>query len=114
MRLAWRTCVASVLVGYLTGTAAAQTPAPATWSDVRDRFRATNPTLQAGQIGIDEAKATEITAFLRPNPQWSLAFDQIGNTAAGNNAFSASNVYTTFNYLFERQHKRELRRDSAQ
>src|SRR5262249_47216705 len=110
-----RTCVASVLVGYLPGSVGAQTPqTAATWSDVRDRFRATNPTLQAGQISIDEAKATEITAFLRPNPQWSLAFDQIGNTAAGNNAFSASNVYTTFNYLFERQQKRELRRDSAQ
>jgi cobalt-zinc-cadmium efflux system outer membrane protein len=115
MRLAWRTCVVSVLVGCLTGSAGAQTPpTAATWSDIRDRFRATNPTLQAGQIGIDEAKAAEITAFLRPNPQWSLALDQVGNTPAGNSAFSASNVYTAFSYLFERQQKRELRRDSAQ
>ncbi len=94
--------------------AAAQTsPTALTWSDIRDRFRATNPTLQAGQIGIDESKAAEITAFLRPNPQWSLTLDQVGHTEEGN-LFSASNLTTAVSYLHERQEKRELRRDSAQ
>jgi len=94
--------------------AVAQTPLTAlTWSEIRDRFRATNPTLQAGVIGIDESKAAEITAYLRPNPQWSLTLDQVGNTEEGN-LFSASNLYTTFSYLHERQQKRELRRDSAE
>jgi cobalt-zinc-cadmium efflux system outer membrane protein len=114
MRLVRRTCLGCVLVGLWAAQAVAQTPAaPLTWSEVRDRFRATNPTLQAGQIGIEESKAAEITAFLRPNPQWSLTLDQVGNTEAGN-AFSASNLYTAFNFLYERQDKRELRRDSAQ
>ncbi len=114
MRHVWRTYVGCVLVNCVAGGAAAQPPQSAlTWSDIRDWFRATNPTLQAGQIGIDESKAAEITAYLRPNPLWSLTLDQVGNTEGGN-AFSASNLFTTFSYLRERQHKRELRRDSAE
>jgi len=114
MRLVRRTCFGCVLVGVTAARVFAQTPQTAlTWSEIRDRFRATNPTLQAGQIGIEESKAAEITAFLRPNPQWSLTLDQVGHTEEGN-LFSASNVYTAFTYLHERQHKRELRHDSAQ
>jgi len=84
-----------------------------TWQQIRDRFESTNPTLRAGRIGIEESKATEITAFLRPNPQQSLIIDQIGNTASGS-IFSASTATTAFTYLHERQRKRELRRESAQ
>jgi outer membrane protein, heavy metal efflux system len=114
MRLVWRTCFGCVFLGCLAIRVAAQTPQTAlTWPQIRDRFRTTNPTLQAGQIGIDESKASEITAFLRPNPQWSLTLDQVGNTDEGS-LFSAANVYTGFSYLHERQRKRELRRDSAQ
>src|SRR6202040_2183138 len=46
-----------------------------TWQEVRDKFEAANPTLRAGQIGVDESKAQEITAFLRPNPNFTLATD---------------------------------------
>ena len=114
MRLAWRSCVGCVLAGCVTAGAAAQTVrAPLTWPEIRDRFRTTNPTLLAGQIAIDESKTAETTAFLRPNPQWSLTLDQIGNTDTGN-LFSASTLSTTFSYLHERDHKRELRRDSAE
>jgi len=35
-----------------------------TWQEIRDKFEAANPTLRAGQIGIDESRAQEITAFL--------------------------------------------------
>jgi cobalt-zinc-cadmium efflux system outer membrane protein len=84
-----------------------------TWQEVRDKFEAANPTLRAGQIGIDESKASEITAYLRPNPQASLTLDQVGNTAFGS-AFSGSTLITTVSYLHERRHKRELRRESAQ
>jgi cobalt-zinc-cadmium efflux system outer membrane protein len=84
-----------------------------TWSAVRDRFRATNPTLAAGQLGIFESKASEVTAFLRPNPQFSMTFDQIGHTDYGN-AFSASTLIADVSYLHERDHKRELRLESAQ
>ncbi len=84
-----------------------------TWQEVRDRFEASNPSLRAGQIGIDESKAMEITAYMRPNPQLSLTLDQVGHTTQGS-PFSASNLLTSFSYLHERQRKRELRRESAQ
>jgi len=77
------------------------------------RLQAVNPVLQAGLIGVDESKATEITAFLRPNPTWSLTLDQVGNTDSGN-LFSASTLIGTASYLHEREGKRELRRDSAE
>jgi outer membrane protein, heavy metal efflux system len=113
MRLVWRSCIGCVIAGALAVEVYAQSPL--TWPEIRDRFRATNPTLQAGQIGIDESKAAEITAYLRPNPQWSLTYDQIGHTIGdGTNPLSASNLTTAFSYLHEREHKRELRRDSAQ
>ena len=111
MRLVWRAGVGCVLVTSIAATAAAQTVL--TWLDVRARLQATNPTLLAGQIGIDESRATETTAYLRPNPLFSITLDQVGNTESGN-IFSASTLSTAVSYLHERQHKRELRRDSAQ
>lgn len=110
MRLSWRTCVGLCWSLCIATAAAAQ--APLTWADVRDRFRATNPAVQAARINVDESKAAEVTAFLRPNPQGSLTFDQIGDTASGN-ILSATNLLTTVSYLHEREGKRELRRDSA-
>src|ERR1700733_3365232 len=47
-----------------------------TWEKVRERFEANNPTLLAGRLNIDEAKADEIAANLRPNPQLSIVLDQ--------------------------------------
>jgi cobalt-zinc-cadmium efflux system outer membrane protein len=88
-----------------------------TWPEVQAKFEAANPTLQADQLSVDELKATEITAFLRPNPQCSLTVDQIGNTISSpdnqTNIFSASTLTGNCSYLRERQHKRELRRDTA-
>lgn len=89
---------------------------PLTWQEVRDKFEAANPTLRAGQIGIDESRAQEITAYLRPNPNLAILEDQIdpfpGGPAHGPFAFLLSSA--TVSYLHERQHKRELRRESAQ
>ncbi|HWZ42676.1 MAG TPA: TolC family protein [Candidatus Saccharimonadales bacterium] len=96
----------------------AQPPAqkPLTWPEVRDKFEAANPTLRAGQIGIDESKAQEITAYLRPNPSFSLLTD--GTQAAPFQGvwrpLSGTLLTPNFSYLHERQHKRELRRESAQ
>jgi hypothetical protein len=33
-----------------------------TWQEVHDKFEAANPTLRAGQIGVDESRAQEIAA----------------------------------------------------
>jgi cobalt-zinc-cadmium efflux system outer membrane protein len=84
-----------------------------TWDEVRTKFEANNPTLGAGKLNIDESKANEITAYLRPNPQLSVNVDQIGHTTEGS-AFSATTLTTAVNYLHERRHKRELRLESAE
>jgi cobalt-zinc-cadmium efflux system outer membrane protein len=87
-----------------------------TWQEVRDKFEATNPTLRALAIGIDENKAQEITAYLRPNPDFTLATDgtQIAPYQGVWRPFSGTQVSTAGSYLHERQHKRELRRESAE
>ncbi len=87
-----------------------------TWQEIRDKFEATNPTLQALKIGIDENKAQEITAYLRPNPDFTLATDgtQIAPYQGVWRPFAGTQVSTTGSYLHERRHKRELRLESAQ
>jgi cobalt-zinc-cadmium efflux system outer membrane protein len=94
-----------------------------TWQQVRDKFEAANPTLLAAKIGIDESKADEITAYLRPNPDMTAGIDQInffslqptpsGGTD-GYRPFAFAFPSASLSYLHERQHKRELRRESAQ
>ena len=87
-----------------------------TWQQVRDRFHASNPTLRAGQIGIEEFRAQEITAYLRPNPNLSLVADQIDPFSSGppHGPFAYFLTIGSGSYLVERQHKRELRLESAQ
>ena len=86
-----------------------------TWQEIRDKFEAANPSLRAGQIGVEESRANEVTANLRPNPSLSLLADQIdpfpGGPGHGSFAFLLPSA--TLTYLHERQHKRELRLDSA-
>jgi len=41
-----------------------------TWEQIRDKFLATNPTLLAQGQSIESSRASEITAGLRPNPQF--------------------------------------------
>ena len=48
-----------------------------TWEQIQQKFESTNPTLKAAQMNIDESRANEITADLRPNPDISGTFDQI-------------------------------------
>lgn len=89
-----------------------------TWQELRDEFEKTNPTLRAARIGIEESQAQEVTAYLRPNPDFTATLDQI-------NPFTANpvNKYSPFaealplvsaGYLHERRHKRELRLESSQ
>jgi cobalt-zinc-cadmium efflux system outer membrane protein len=85
-----------------------------TWSQIRTRFEATNPTLRAGRVGLDESRAAEITAYLRPNPQVSVTSDQFALVGDATDPFQNVSTVASFSYLRERQHKRELRRDSAQ
>ncbi len=86
-----------------------------TWQEVRDKFEAGNPTLRALQIGIDESKAQEITAYLRPNPDLTMGLDQIDPFSTNPyRPFAFTFPLASSSYLHERQHKRELRRESAE
>ena len=102
------------LAGLLASTLRAQRAF--TWQELRDRLAATNPTLQAGQINIDESRATEVTAYLRPNPNFSLSADGIQVAPHSGVWRPLGGVVETpgFSYLHEREGKRELRRDNAQ
>src|ERR1700676_732304 len=66
-----------LLLVLLAGRAGAQAPKALTWDEVRARFAANNPTLQAGKLTIDESRANETTAYLRPNPNFTALLDQI-------------------------------------
>ena len=98
-------------------------PSPAlTWDQVKARFEAANPALQADALGVDEMKAAEITAFLRPNPTASFTMDQLypfgshyDPNIPGTRNRPLSNALTTgsVSYLYERERKRQLRLESA-
>ena len=85
------------------------------WEQVKARFETANPILRAGQLSIAESKTLETTAFLRPNPNMTVSADQF-DPFSGNpyRPFGSMMPYVAFDYLHERQHKRELRLDSAQ
>jgi outer membrane protein, heavy metal efflux system len=100
----------------LVGAAASASAQPTlTWEQVRLRFEQNNPTLLAGKLSIDESKAQEITAFLRPNPTFTLLAD--GTQIAPNKGIWRPLAGTfespSLSYLHERQRKRELRLESA-
>src|SRR5271156_1265568 len=60
-----------------------------TWEQIKSKFETANPTLQADEINVQEMKAGEITAYLRPNPLCrrmglkSLAIREFGNQQPG-------------------------------
>jgi cobalt-zinc-cadmium efflux system outer membrane protein len=106
----------------IAAMAAAQSPpAPAgapvrawTWEQIRSQLDVSNPTLLADKISIDESKAQEITAFLRPNPTFTMSVD--GTQVAPENGvwrpFAGTFETPSLSYEHERRHKRELRRES--
>ena len=65
MQRIWRgLCFGVLLTAVFAESGSAQRAL--TWQEVRDKFEATNPTLKAGQIGVEEARAQEITV---PTPK---------------------------------------------
>jgi len=89
--------------------------APLSWDQVKSRFESTNPALKADALNVDEMRAEEITAYLRPNPQFTLSTDgtQIVPHDGSWAPFKGTDVVPTLSYLHEREHKRELRLESA-
>src|SRR5579875_2994188 len=82
-----------------------------TWQEAQQEFKVNNPQLLAGQVTIDESRADEITAYLRPNPDFTVSTDgtQIAKHDGIFRPFSGTFVSPEISYLHERQHKRELR-----
>lgn len=113
---AWLRAAASCAC-LLAAAAHAQVSASAlTWDQVKAKFEADNPTLKADQSNVDEMRAEEITAALRPNPQFGLTADgtQIAPNKGVWQPLAGTFVVPSISYLHERDHKRELRVKSAQ
>lgn len=110
----WWILYPALLVACLPRTAYGQQQA-FTWEQIRDRFEAANPTLLADKLNIDESRAQEITAYLRPNPTFGLTFDgtQIAPEKGLWRPFAGTFESPEISYLHERRHKRELRLESA-
>lgn len=97
----------------LAGSVRAQTAL--TWEQIVAKFKASNPTLHAAQLNIDESRDAEITAYLRPNPEFSLTADgfQVARNQSVWRPLSGVEESPGISYLHERQHKRELRLEGA-
>ena len=117
----------SSMLAILLGTVSlraqtpAQVPAPAlsqkwTWDQVKEHFELSNTTLMANKLNIDELKAEEITAHLRPNPDFTLSADgtQIAPSHGVWQPFAGTFVSPAVSHLFERRNKRNLRYQAAQ
>lgn len=101
------------IAGFLPVPAVAQTVF--TWEQVKEKFASSNPTLKAARANIDESRAAEITAYLRPNPDFSLSADgtQLTPYLGVYRPFAGTQISPAISYLHEREQKRELRRDQA-
>ena len=113
LRQPWARWTSALLLGFSLPAAAQQS---LTWDQVKARFEAANPTLLADQANVQEMKAEEVTADLRPNPQFSLSQDgtQIAPHDGVWQPLRGTFIVPTVSYLHEREHKRELRLESAQ
>ena len=86
-----------------------------TWDQIKEQFQLNNTTLLASKLNIDELKAQEITAHLRPNPDFTLTADgtQISPSHGVWQPFAGTFVSPGVSYLFERRNKRGLRYEAA-
>jgi cobalt-zinc-cadmium efflux system outer membrane protein len=106
---------APLIHGVAVNCAYAQQVQTYTWQQLRDKFEQSNPTLKASRLNIDESREQEITAYLRPNPELTIATDgtQLAPSDGVYKPFSSTQIGPSISYLHERAHKRELRLDQA-
>jgi cobalt-zinc-cadmium efflux system outer membrane protein len=108
----WPIVNAIIIASLLTPNLSAQTAFR--WQQIKENFEAANPTLKAARLNIDESRAAEITAYLRPNPDFTGTLNQIDPFTA--NPYRPLTIllpYGSLRYLYERQHRRELRLENA-
>jgi cobalt-zinc-cadmium efflux system outer membrane protein len=87
-----------------------------TWEQAKREMEAANPTLRAAQIEVQQSRADEITAYLRPNPDLTVSVDQFNPVSSADYPYrplADTEPFLSTSYLIERRHKRNLRRDSA-
>jgi outer membrane protein, heavy metal efflux system len=108
--------ICGLSLASLAGSPPACAQQALTWDQVKAKFESDNPAMKADADNVDEMKAEEITAFLRPNPQFTLLADgtQIAPHDGVWTPFKGTFEQPNVSYLHERDHKRELRLESAQ
>ena len=86
-----------------------------TWDQAKAKFETANPALKADALSVDEMHAEEITAYLRPNPQFtgSTEATQIAPHGGVWQPLKGTDFVSSLSYLHERERKRELRLESA-
>ena len=106
----------AVLLGLNLAGSSASAQNSYTWQEIKDKFEASNPALKADANNVQEMKAEEVTAYLRPNPGFTFSTDgtQVAPYQGVWKPTTGTQVSPNFSYLHERQHKRELRLESAQ
>lgn len=106
---------ASVYAQTLSQSPPIWPPQVLSWDQVKEHFESNNTTLMAGKLNIDELKAQEITAHLRPNPDLTVSADgtQIAPSHGIWQPFAGTFVSPGVSYLFERRNKRNLRYQAA-
>ena len=109
---------AVVCLALLANPGNAQSPptgAALNWEQIKARFEAANPALKADALGVDESRAGEITAHLRPNPQFTASADGLQLTPNHGvwQPLNGVQTQTNLSYLHERERKRELRTEAA-
>jgi len=127
----WKLLAVAVALGtasLLAQTAPQTAPQPAapatprvltgdvwTWDTVKNNFELNNIAMLASHLNIDELKADEITAHLRPNPDFTLSADgtQIYPSHGVWQPFAGTFISPGVSYLFERRGKRGLRYEAA-
>jgi cobalt-zinc-cadmium efflux system outer membrane protein len=116
-RWMWLAVLGTAAAVQAQQSSTSQTPAPTiwTWDVVKSNFELNNTTLIAAKLNIDELKAEEITANLRPNPDFTLTADgtQITPSHGVWQPFAGTFVSPAVSQLFERRHKRGLRYEAA-
>lgn len=109
------TCSSALLCLLLASGFSAAAQQSLTWDEIKLKFEAANPTLKADAVNVQEMQAQEITAYLRPNPGLTLSSDgtQIAPYKGVWQPLTGTQYQANFSYLHERDHKRELRLESA-
>ncbi len=107
--------IGSFVLGIALLVSSASAQQAFTWDQVKAKFEMVNPVLKADAANVEEMKAEEITAFLRPNPQFTFSADgtQLSRRNGVWQPLVGTQFQPNFSYLHERERKRELRLESA-